>query len=137
MANTRARGQKLVAFPLDGVFLQEIDDAREEVSRSAFIRKALHHYLNALALEVPEHLRKAPDRAGKKAVPPPPPAPALPPRGVRVPLTLPVETADDVHPKPEPLRVLGAPLVPLELPVQTADDLHSKPGTQGWRFYEP
>ena len=65
MANQRAAGQTLIAFPLDEKFLAEVDSARGETSRSAFVREALRNYLVAKGHPIPRDLTAAPDRAGK------------------------------------------------------------------------
>lgn len=55
----------MIAFPLDEKFLKEVDSARGETSRSAFVREALRNYLVAKGHPVPKDLAAAPDRAGK------------------------------------------------------------------------
>jgi len=65
VANQRAAGQTLIAFPLDEKFLKEVDSARGDISRSAFVREALRNYLTAQGHSIPKDLAAAPDRAGK------------------------------------------------------------------------
>lgn len=60
MPNQRSPGQKLIAFPLDGELLAELDKVRGSVNRSQFIREAL-----AAKLGIKLDIAVAPDRAGK------------------------------------------------------------------------
>jgi len=48
--NVRAKGQKLIGFPIDSGFLAKLDAARGRKSRSQFIREAIFREVKSLGL---------------------------------------------------------------------------------------
>lgn len=71
MANQRHPDQTLVAFALHKDLLAQLDRAKRETDddRSKFIRLAIVEKLQQLGIEVPQEIRIAPDRSGKKYPP--------------------------------------------------------------------
>jgi hypothetical protein len=63
--NQRAKGQKLIAVPLEETFLEELDRARGGASRSAFVREAIYRLLRERGVDLPPSIKDAPDRTGK------------------------------------------------------------------------
>jgi hypothetical protein len=60
VAKKRSAGQTLIGVAIDESLLVQIDKARGELSRSAFVRQALGKYLGLSGA-----ITQAPDRAGK------------------------------------------------------------------------
>lgn len=60
MAKKRSAGQTLIGVAIDESLLAQIDRARGELSRSAFVRQALGKFLGLSGA-----ITQAPDRAGK------------------------------------------------------------------------
>jgi len=60
VAKKRSAGQTLIGVAIDESLLAQIDRARGESSRSAFVRQALGKYLGLSGA-----ITQAPDRAGK------------------------------------------------------------------------
>jgi Arc/MetJ-type ribon-helix-helix transcriptional regulator len=68
MPNQRALGQKLISVPMKERFIEEIDQALEQMGysdRSSFIRDAIAEKLHSEGIQLPVDLPLAPSRAGK------------------------------------------------------------------------
>lgn len=50
---------------MDNEFLEELDRARGEMNRSAFVREAIWRLLKERGIDLPASIKAAPDRAGK------------------------------------------------------------------------
>jgi hypothetical protein len=65
MAGKHSDNTKLLGFFADLELVARVDQVRGAKARSQFMRDATVDYLLAQKVAVPEHLRNAPDRAGK------------------------------------------------------------------------
>ena len=56
---------KLLGFYADLKLAAKVDEARGDTARSQFLREAVVEYMSSRGVEVPSHLKNAPDRTGK------------------------------------------------------------------------
>lgn len=65
MPGAHNENTKLIGFYAFDELVEKIEDVRGDKGRSQFLREAVIAYLVSNGVNVPEHLRHAPDRAGK------------------------------------------------------------------------